>query len=111
MEIAHHYNQRLEQVQIERWAADPDRHPKRTPKAVQVARTTWRWGCTILAALLLLCCAASLTSLALGSMTPVTDLGVTLVTGSAAAVPLGWRETVPGWYLKSVEQMDRDGSC
>lgn len=86
------------------------RHPKRTSRAVQAARTTWRWGCTLVAALLLLCCAAGLTSICLGSVAPLSDLATVLFSGSAAAIPLGWRDTVPGWYVRMMGQIGGDRS-
>lgn len=105
VEIANTYNSRRELAQITRWSTDPERHPQRTPKYIQAARTTWRWGCSIVAGTLLLCCASGLVALTTGSPAPLADLAAVLLSGGASALPLGWRELVPDWYVRAVAGM------
>lgn len=107
-EIARHYNQQQEQLQFERWSSDPDRHPKRTSRAVQAARTTWRWGCTAMTVFLLLGCGGNLLTYCAGSPTPLHDLSSVLLFGGASLIPALFRDEPPAWYVRSVKKMGGD---
>lgn len=80
-------------------------HPRRTTRGEYAARTTWRWGCSIVAALLLINCGAGLAALTTGGPAPLPALAVVLLTGSAAALPLHYRNTAPNWYCSVVAEL------
>ena len=103
--IAERYNSDQQLRQITLWSTDPTRHPARTPRAVHMARTTWRWGCGLLTGLLWLSAAGNLLALLWGSYTPLMDLAAVLGCGCAGAVPYAWRDMPPAWYVRAVAEM------
>lgn len=103
--IAEQYNSDQQLRQITLWSTDPARHPARTPRAVHMARTTWRWGCGLLTALLWLSAACSLAALVSGSYTPLMDLAAVLGCGAAGSIPCAWRDMPPAWYVRAVAEM------
>lgn len=103
--IAERYNSDQELRQITLWSTDPARHPARTPRAVHMARTTWRWGCGLLTGLLWLSAACALAALVSGSYTPLADLASVLGCGCAGTVPWAWRDMPPAWYVRTMAEM------
>ena len=107
-EIAERYNSEQELIKITLWSTDPARHPARTPRAVHMARTTWRWFCNFSAALSAALCVLYLVLLVSNSLTPLADLARALASGILFALSFGWRSETPAWYIRSLAEMDGD---
>lgn len=105
VDIAKSYNARQELVQITRWSTDPERHPQRTPRYIHAARTTWRYGCTIVAGAFLGILISRLIPLCVGSCQPLEDLRMVVACGIGAAIALGYCNDVPKWYVRAVKFM------
>lgn len=87
---------------LEQWAR---KAPARVPLYVQAARTTWRYGCTIVAGAFLGILISRLIPLCVGSYQPLEDLRMVVACGIGAAVALGYCNDVPKWYVRAVKFM------